>query len=200
MSGKLQVDVGNGVGVHGLARVDTIAGGKDGGTSMGVVASRMPGLVYEGGRKERLSGGRAFAVEHKEVRLKLKLEIGGSRDKRGREKDSKGKLTLGAGNVPNCKSNDRSSISSGASGASGTSGAREGKECGAAAVGRVCGSPTIQRDRGSAANMATCEAATSWILDIPSPPPLLSIRLPIQRFLAINLIHLALSFLASPWP
>jgi len=30
VSGKLQVDVGRGVGVQGLARVDRIAGGKDG--------------------------------------------------------------------------------------------------------------------------------------------------------------------------
>jgi len=56
--------------------------------------------MNEGGKKERLYGDRAFAVEYREVRLKLKLEMGGSGDKRGSEKDSKGNLALGAINGP----------------------------------------------------------------------------------------------------
>ncbi|RPB18719.1 hypothetical protein L211DRAFT_871658 [Terfezia boudieri ATCC MYA-4762] len=83
VSGKLQVDAGSGVGVQGLARVERVAGGKNGeGVNIGVVGSHVRGVVDEGGRKERLPGDRAFAVEYREVRLRLKLEIRGSK---GRE-------------------------------------------------------------------------------------------------------------------
>ena len=77
VSGKLQVDVGSGVGVQGFARVERIAGGKSGeGINMGVMGSQTNEVMDEGGRKERLLGDRAFAVEYREVRLKMKLEIG----------------------------------------------------------------------------------------------------------------------------
>jgi len=104
VSGGLQVDVGSGVGVQGLTRMERIAGGKGGErTNMGVVAGQIRGAMDEGGRKEKLLGDRAFAVEYREVRLRLKLEIGGSRgreDKRGSEKkagNSKGGLVEDCG-------------------------------------------------------------------------------------------------------
>ena len=85
VGGKLHVDVGDGVGAQGLAMVPA---GKDGErTSMGVLGSQMREMVDESSRKERLLGDRGFAVEYKEVRLKLKLEMRGwgNRVKRARE-------------------------------------------------------------------------------------------------------------------
>ena len=82
VSGKLQVDARSGVGVQGFPRVhvERIAGGQgEEGVGMGVVGSRTNGVVDEGGRRERLLGDRAFAVEYREVRLKIKLEVGGRR-------------------------------------------------------------------------------------------------------------------------
>ena len=107
---EVQKEVSRGREVHGGIRVDVESGtgvqavGKDGvGTNMGVVGSRSRGVVDGGSRKEKLLGDRVFAVKYREVRFKLKLEIGGSgsrQDKRGREKEasnSKGKLVEGCG-------------------------------------------------------------------------------------------------------
>jgi len=78
VSGKLQVDVGSGVGVQEFLRMDRIAGGQDGeGINMGVVGSRTNRVGDKGGKKERLLGDMAFAVEYREVRLKTKLKVGG---------------------------------------------------------------------------------------------------------------------------
>ena len=84
VSGKLQVDVGSGVGVQGSPRVERIAGRQGGEMiNMGVVGSRTNEVVGEGGRKERLLGDRAFAVEYREVKLKIKLEMGGKKGNKG---------------------------------------------------------------------------------------------------------------------
>ena len=75
LSGGVRVDPGSGVGLGEVA-------------SMGVRGGMTSEVVGEGGRKERLLGARAFAIEYREVKLKLKLEMGSKRkeDKCGREK------------------------------------------------------------------------------------------------------------------
>ncbi|RPB18722.1 hypothetical protein L211DRAFT_853850 [Terfezia boudieri ATCC MYA-4762] len=94
LSGGVRVDLGGGVGVQGLGKV---AVGKDGeGASIGVGGGQTREVVDEGSRKERLLGDRAFAVEYREVRLKLKLEMGKSRgreDKREREKKERNMMS-----------------------------------------------------------------------------------------------------------
>ena len=57
---------------------------------MGMAGCRTRGVVGEGCRKERLLGDRAFAIEYREVRLKLKLKIGGPRnsnDRKGKKQE-----------------------------------------------------------------------------------------------------------------
>ncbi|KAF8445115.1 hypothetical protein BGX38DRAFT_1143600 [Terfezia claveryi] len=90
VNGKLQVDVATGVGVQGLASV---------GVNIGVLGSHAQGVFDEGSRKERLSGDRAFAMEYREVRLRFKWEMEGSKgreDKKEREKNARNSKPLDA--------------------------------------------------------------------------------------------------------
>jgi len=90
LSGEVAMDVGTAAGVKGIGRV-LVGGGRGGertniqspkiGTrtvmTAGVVGGQQRSAQEHEGRKGRLLGDRAFAVEYREVRLKVKLEIGG---------------------------------------------------------------------------------------------------------------------------
>jgi len=89
VDGKVALDVGTAMGVKGVGMIPVAGGRGEAKTAMmaGVVGRQQRSVQEDGVQKGRLSGDWVFAVEYKEIRLKLKLEIRGPRQQRKKEKE-----------------------------------------------------------------------------------------------------------------